>query len=155
MPRAATLGTDTTDYQPMAFDAKIVLLANGLTKRFQFCRMKLDQLLAFVAMKMVVLRITIIVLIDRASLETHLAKQTGLNHFAQRAIDRWPTDFLIPTLSELFNKIIRFKMLMPTENLLNQKPTLLRDALPATLEKLHKAIARRRRNFYTAKSEIT
>ena len=58
------VATDAGDYQPVARDAELVLAAELVAKLLQLFVFEFEQLVALGAVKVIVLRIAIVVLID-------------------------------------------------------------------------------------------
>lgn len=131
----------------MTGHTELVQLAEFVAHGDQFGAGEFQQLIALGAMKMVVLRVAIVVFIDRAAVEREAAEQAGVDEFIQRAIDRRPTDVVrVAGWRQLFHQLIGVEMFMPAEDVIDQRQPLLRDAHPFALKKLDKPIAGRKGN---------
>ena len=71
-----------------AEDLEVVLLGHAVAKSVEGFTVELDQLVADLAVEMVVPRIAVVVLVDAPAAERHLPQQPCLDQLAQRAIDR-------------------------------------------------------------------
>jgi len=70
---AAALLADAGDDQSVASDAKMMLSAQLVAKLLQFFVFEFEQLVALGAVKVVVLRIAVVVLVDGAAVEHEFA----------------------------------------------------------------------------------
>jgi len=145
--RLAAFVARSRDHKAMTIDLEIVFLRDGLAKGDELIGLEFNQLLTFLAVKMIVLRIAIIMLVDGSPLQIHLAQQAGFDHFAKRSIDGGAADLLIGTVSKLFDEIVGFEMFMLSEDGFNNRSTLLSNTFPATLEIFLESLYRRRRYF--------
>jgi hypothetical protein len=125
-----------------------MLAGNCISQLLQFFAAKLNQLIAFLAMQMIVLGISVVVLVDGSSPEIHLPQQSGVDEFPKCAIDRGTTHTRLPRQpSHLINQVIRIEMLMSAEDVVHQNTSLLRDAFTPTLEILFEPLHRGEGNF--------
>jgi hypothetical protein len=145
----AALGADAVfadagDDEAMARDTKAVLAAKVVAKLLELFVLELEQLVALGAVEMVVLRVAVVVLIDRTAVEDELAEETRIDELAQRAIDGGPAH--VPGLAargELLDKLIRVEMLVPRKYVIDKGQTLLGDPHAAALKVLDEPIPRR------------
>jgi hypothetical protein len=75
---AAAVVADAVDDEPVTSDAKVMLASNGIAEFLQLVAAKLDELVADLAIEVVVLRITIVVLVHGTATKRHLSQQARL-----------------------------------------------------------------------------
>ncbi len=80
------------DDQPMAGDVEVVLLGHPIAQLDQFVALKFDQLVATLAVEMVVLGIAVVMLVDGSASQFELPQQPGVDKFIERAVDGGTTD---------------------------------------------------------------
>ena len=116
--------------------------------------LKLDQLVALRAMQMIVLRVAIIVLVDRASAEGHLSQDARFDELRERAIHGRPADLaMLAAFRHLGGQLVGVEVLMALADLFDNQPPLLRDALAARLQELLEPRERCECDFDSAKGE--
>src|SRR5689334_4440363 len=104
---------------------------------------------------MIVLRIPVIMLVDRPATQDHLVQQARIHHFGKRPIDSRPTDLAsIGIVTQIQQQLICIKMLMPAGNLLDNNSPLLRNSLSLGLQKLLKPLKRRESNFDSTEGKV-
>ena len=83
---------------------------------------------------MVVLRITVIVFVNGTIIEAHIPKQTRIDKFTQRTIDRGATDFgrVLFLAYQFGEEILSIKVFVVAEHLLQNGTPLLRDSFAPT-----------------------
>ena len=84
--RLATGFADARDDQPVAGDVKAVLLGHAIAQRNQLVALELDQLVATLAVEMIVLGIAVVVLVDGPAIQLELAQAVpaSTNSFSVR-----------------------------------------------------------------------
>ena len=101
----------------------------------QFVALKLDQSLAFRAVQMVMLRVAVVVFVDRTPFERKTAQQARLDELIERAIDGGPSDAArMPAMRELFQQRIGVEVIVTFEDVFDQQTLRLRKPLAATLQ---------------------
>jgi len=145
---ADAAGADAADDQAMAAHAKAMRSGHGVADLDDLIAVELEQLLALLAVEMIVLRIAVVMLIDSPPVEIHLSQDARIDHLGQRAIDGRPTGFFFTGLTDKHvDQLISVEMLVPLEDLLDDHAPLLRHALAAALQKLLESLERRQRDF--------
>ena len=139
----------------MARYAKISIFRNCVADRGHFVAMEFDELIATFAEQMVVLRVTVIVFVNGTIIEAHFTKQTGIDKFAQRTIDRGPTDFgkALFSASQFGEKIFSIKVFVMAENLLQNGTSLLRNSFAPTSQELFESGHGSHGHFYAVERE--
>ena len=155
MPFAAAVVADAGDDQAVAGDAEVVLLGYGVADVRQFFAAEFDQLVAHLAVEMVVLRVAVVVLVNGPAAERHLPQQARFDQLVQRAIDRGPADFLVLVLAGVrVDEFIGIEMVVTLEDEIDQRPPLLRGPLAAALQILLEPLLRRERDLDFAEGEF-
>jgi hypothetical protein len=132
-----------------------MLLCDGVPNIGEFITVKFNQLVAHLAIKMIVLWITIVMLVDGSTAERHFPKQPCVNQLGERSIDRRSADCTSFRLAgEAGDKFVGVEMVVPLENVLDQDPTLLRDSLAPALQVFVETLSRRERDLHLAEREI-
>jgi hypothetical protein len=104
---------------------------------------------------MIVLGVAVIVLVDRAAAQRHVAQQSGIDQFGQGAIDRWAADALLADdFVEVLDQIFGVEMIVTFEDFFDEGPPLLSDALAPTLEILFEPLERRERYLDGTKRKL-
>lgn len=133
----------------MVGDAEIVLAGHDRPQAKHVVACKFNQFLTPGAIQVVMLGVAVIVLIDRATIKLKRPQQARVNKFLERSIHRRTADIVGFALAwQLIDQGIDIKMLMIAENLLNQKTSLFRVALPSGLKKFVETLLGRQRNRY-------
>jgi hypothetical protein len=89
----------------MFFDLELVLLTDGTDDPLQREVLEFDDLVALLAVQMVMLRIAVVVLVMSALTDVDGAKQASINQFAQSPVDGGPANlnaFTFHFVDELF-----------------------------------------------------
>lgn len=108
------------DNKTMIASPKSVLLCNGIPNLQNIGTRELDQLPAFSAIQMIVLRVTVVMLVDTSSVQFESIQQTSIGKFSQRSVYRRPGNVVgFPLGRKVLHQLIRVKMLMTIEDLLN------------------------------------
>jgi len=142
------LRADALHDEAMAGDTKPVFSGYRVANFRQFIAAKFDQVVAALAVEMIVLGVAIVMLIDAPTLQAHLAEQAGLGQLIECAIDGCPTNILsIGYSAKFFKKIFGIKMFMMTEDLFDDHASLLGHPFSAALEKLLEPLHRCHRDF--------
>jgi hypothetical protein len=140
--RPAAFLADAADDEPVARDAEAVLLGDFVAQLEQLVVLELEELVALGAVEMVVLGIAVVMLIDAAAVEHELAEEPRIDKLAQRAIDGRPAD--VPFLSarrKLLHELVGIEMLVPREDVIDERQPLLRDAHAAALQVFDEPLA--------------
>ena len=104
----------------MIASPKSVLLCNGIPNLQNIGARELDQLPAFCAIQMIVLRVTVVMLIDTSSVQFEPIQQTSIGKLSQRSVYRRPGNVVgFPLGREVLHQLISVKMLVTVEDLLD------------------------------------
>ena len=107
--------------------------------------LEFDQRVALLAIEVIMLRIAIVVLVDRPATEDHIFEQPGIDQFGERAVDRRPADTAgRRRLAQMQNQIVGVKVLVPRKHFVDDHPPLLRNPFPPAGQKLFESLHRRR-----------
>jgi hypothetical protein len=113
---------DAMDDQPVSEHSEMMFASHGVADLLEIVAAELDQLVAFLAMQVIVLRVTVVVFVDFASLEIHLTQQPRLDQLGECAIDARSARRLSPTrLAQLREQIVGIEMIVTAEDLLNNE----------------------------------
>ena len=114
---SAAVAADAGDDEPVAGDAEIVLSRHGIAKIGERFAAEFDQLVANLAVQMVMLRITVVVLVNGPAAERHLSQQACFDELFQRAVKRRPADLLsLVSDGERLDQLIGVEMVVPLED---------------------------------------
>src|SRR5688572_16461747 len=94
MPLAAAIVAHARDDQAMAGNAEVVLAGHGVADVLQLLAAEFDELVANLAVQVIVLRVAVIVLVHRPAAERHLPQQSRLDQLVKSPVDGWPADSL-------------------------------------------------------------
>ena len=140
----AAFGADAADDQAVAADAEVVLAANGVADLGDFFAVELDQLVAPFAVQMIVLGVAVVVLVNVAAGENHVAEQPGFDQLAERTVDGRPADVPVAGFAaEVLNQVFGVEMVVALEDFVDDDPPLLRGPLAAALQELVEPLRRR------------
>ena len=104
----------------MIASPKSVQLCNEVPNLQNIGTRELDQLPAFRTVQMIVLRVTVIMLVDTSAVQFESIQQTSIGKFSQRSVYRRPGNVVrFPFGREVLHQLIGVKMLMTIEDLLN------------------------------------
>ena len=104
---------------------------------------------------MIVLGIAVIMFVDRAAAQIHLAQQSRFHEFRQRTIDGGPAHASRSVLPGDFgDQLVGVEMFVPAEDMVHQRLPLLSISLAATLQKLLKSLLGCERRLDSAKGEF-
>src|SRR5690349_3010437 len=111
----------------MPRDAEVVFAGDGVAQGLEFVAREFDELVADLAVEVVVLRIAVVVLVDGPAAERHLAEEPGFDQFVERAVDRGPADFFfVYTAAEAIDQLVGVEMVVTLEDVVDEGATLLR-----------------------------
>ena len=128
----------------MSGDAKTVFACDGIAEGDEFFVLKLDQLLALGAVQMIMLRVAVVMFINRAACDFKFSKQPRVNEFAERPINGGAADVTgFPLAWQLVEQLICIEMLVLAKHMLQQKPALIRIPHALDLQILVKSLRRR------------
>jgi len=137
------LAADAGDDQAVPGDEEPVLAGHGITNLLQLLAVEFDQLVALLAMQVVMLRVAIVMLKDPPAAQIHTPQEPRIDHFTERPVDSWTADLPGTDLvSQISDQVVGIKMLVLPKDLLNDHPPLPRIAHPLTLEILFEPIER-------------
>lgn len=148
MSRAAAFAADAEDGETVRDHAEVVLAGDRVAEVGQFFAVEFDQLLAHLAVEMIVLRVAVVVLVYRAAIERHFAQQARFDQFIERAIDSGPTnrtDFWFAV--QAGDQLVGVEVVVPFEDVVHQHAALLRDPFAAALEVLFEPLLWRERDL--------
>ena len=139
---------DSRDDQPMAGDMEVVFLGHSITQFDQFVTLELNQLLATLAIEVIVLWVAIIMFINGSARQLKLAQQSGIHEFVECTVDGGPADVVRLALArEFINEPIGVEVIMLAEDVIDQHTALFCVAHPAALQILFKPFERGERYF--------
>lgn len=112
---------DSMNDEAMVFGSKSELLGDFLANFERVITREFDQLPAFRAIQVVVLRVAIIMFVDAPTVQLEHLQQARIYKLAQRAIDGRTRNIVWgPFLRQLLNQLIRIEMLVAIEYLFQQ-----------------------------------
>ena len=131
--------------------AEVVLAGDRVAEVGQLVAVELDQLLAHLAVEVIVLRVAVVVLVDGPAAERHLSQQARFDQLVERAVDGRPTDRAGFRLAgEAGHQLVGVEVVVPLEDMVDQDPPLLRDPLAAALQVLFEPLLRREGDLHFA-----
>lgn len=123
-----------------------MLLGNLVAQLHHLFALKLNQRMTLDAVQVIMLRIAVIVFVHATAVEFETSEQACIDKLFQRAIDSRPTNVIGLALArQLVDQLIGIKVLVTTENLLDQVSTLVGAPQSATLQILFESIGWRLR----------
>ena len=135
MAFAAAVVADAGDDEAVAGDAEVVFAGDGVAERLQFFAAELDELVADLAVKVVVLRVAVVVFVDGPATERHFAEEARFDQFVERAVNGWAADFVaVVATGEAVDQLVRVEVVVTFEDVVDECPALLRDPLAAALQ---------------------
>lgn len=138
----AALFANAADDEPVAGDAEMMLVGDLIAKLDELFVLELEQPITLGAVEMIVLRIAVVVFINGAAVEDKFAQESRIDEFRQRAINGRTADMArLPAGRQLLHELIGVEMLVPREDVLDQRQPLLRDPHAATLEEFDEPVA--------------
>src|ERR1051326_3977220 len=88
----AAIAANPADDQPVAVDTESLFPRYLVADAVDLVAVELDELIALLTVQVIVPRIAVVVLVDRAAAEVHLPQEARVNQLRQAAIDRGTTD---------------------------------------------------------------
>lgn len=143
----AAIAADSRDDKAVARYPKTVFASNRLANRLEFFAMEFNQLIAALAVQMIVLGVAVIVLVNAPTAQAHRPQQAGIHQFVERTVNSRSADSLPVNLSAAENQLVGIEMVVPLENVIDKLQPLLRNPFALALQILHKPVARRRGDF--------
>ena len=141
LPSLAAVAAKAGDEEPVAIDVEVVLPGDGIAEALDLVAVELDQLVADLAMEVIVTGVAVLMFVDAASPEGHLADQAGFGQFAEGAVDRGPAHLAFgDQLLEMVHQLVGVEVVVMAEDLLDDDPALVGDPFAARLEELHEPI---------------
>ena len=135
MPFAAAVVANAGDDEAVARNAEVVFLGDGVAEDLQFFAAELDELVADLAVEVVVLRIAVVVLVDGSAAERHLSEEAGFDELVERAVNGGAADFVaIFAAAQAIDQLVGIEVVVAGEYVIDEGPALLRDSLAATLQ---------------------
>ncbi len=135
MPFAAAVVADAGDDEAVAGDAEVVFAADGVAEGLQFFAAELDELVADLAVEVVVLRVAVVVFVDGSAAEGHLAKEAGFDQLVECAVDGGAADFVaVFATAQAVDEFVGVEVVVAREDVVDQGPALLCDPLAAALQ---------------------
>ena len=111
-PRLATFSTHAGNDHPVACHAESMLPGQLVPQRLQPLVFELEQPVALRAMEMVVLRVSVIVFVDRPPIEDEFPQQPRVHQFPQSAVDGRPAHVSrLPASGTLLHELVGVEML--------------------------------------------
>jgi hypothetical protein len=143
------------DHEPVSTDLKLMLCGHSDAQRLDFFRMKLDQLLAFLAVQVIVLGIAVIMFVHRPATDIELPQQSGGDQLVECAIDgRAAYANLGLAMGDRFDKFVRFEVVVALVDLLDHEFALLRQSFTTTVEEFSKSLQWRERHVHRAERKV-
>jgi hypothetical protein len=128
----------------MVVDPETMFRTHAIDQFSEQIALKLNQAATLGAVQMIMLRIPIIVLIDSAAVELETVQKTRIDEFFERPVNSRLADVILMTLAgKVLNQRVSVKVLVPRENLLDEKSSLLRLAQATALQVLFETLLRR------------
>lgn len=128
----------------MATDPKIVLSSHGVSQIQKLLALEFDQFPTLRAVEVVVLRVSVIVLVNSSSVELERAKKSGVDKFLESPIDGGTADVVrLAFPGKLIDQCIGIKVIMLAEDVLHQELALLGLPKTSALKIFFKAFFRR------------
>ncbi len=145
--RAATGGAGAVNFQSVAGSQKPLSTRNSFDQRRDFVVVKLEKLTALAADHVVVLRVSVVMLPNFATVWTSdFPQQSGLFHCAQSPVDSRSADLLtVTTPRKSQHELICVKVLVIGKNFFQNDFSLARKLLPLRGQVLAKLVGRRDR----------
>lgn len=139
----AAFAAHAVDDHAVTRDAESMLDTDFFKQLGEWFALELEQLATTCAVQMVVLRVTVIVFVDRASLELEAFQQPGVDKFTQRTIDRRAADIVLgPFARQAVNQFVGIKMVVMAKDLIHQRFPLAGLSKPTRLQILLKTLLR-------------
>ena len=135
----------------MASGAKLLLLGDFFQKFRNCVASEFDQFVALGAVKMVVLRVTIVVLVNAAAVKLKTSQEPRVNKFFQRSVNsgsRYVVE--APLARKLVHQLVGVEMLMVAKDSFDQESPLLGVSLTTALKILLEPFDRRHRNGHAS-----
>jgi hypothetical protein len=152
--RAAVVA-GASDDQAMAAGAEFVLGRDRVAELLQLLALKLDELVADLAVEVVVLRVAVVPLVDAATLEGHRPQQARLDQLGQRAIDGRAADLpALFFLGQHREHVVCVKVVVVAKDQIDQITPLLRGPLAAALQILVKPLLGVESDLYRAERKV-
>lgn len=145
-----TRPTDAVDRQVVAGYAEAMLASHSLTHGEHLFATELDQLVALGAVQVIVRRVAIIVLVDRAAAERHLPQQARFDQFVERSVNSRPTDRVLAEGFELVDQLVGIEVRMPGEDMIDQHAALRGGSFAFALQVLFESLLRGHRHPHFA-----
>ena len=134
-PFGEALGAKSFDNQAVPADEKIVLAADRGANLRNFLAVKLDELIARLAVEVVVLGIAVVVLVHGPPAEVHFPQKAGFHQFRQTAVDGRPAHLAgADAANEFCQEVFGIEVIVLAEHLFDQDPALLGKPLPLALQ---------------------
>jgi hypothetical protein len=130
---------------------KLLLLSDFFEKFSDHFASELDQFVAFGAVEMVVLRVTIVVLVNAAAVQLETSQEPCVNKFFQSPINSGPRYVVqTPLAWKLVHQLVSVEMLMVAKDSFDQKTPLLGVSLASALKVLFESLDWRHRNGHAS-----
>ena len=140
---APAVDADAGNDQTVPLRTELMGGGNCVAKRDELLTRKFDEPLATRAVKVVMLRIAVVVLIHSPSVEDHFLEQASFDHLVERPVDRRATGPLTRcTRPQIGQQLLGIKMLVPSRHMVNNRLTLPGDSLAPCLHELGKPFLR-------------
>ncbi len=127
----------------MAGDAEVVVGGNRLTESLEFFTLEFDQFIANGAVQMIVLRVAVIVFVDRSAAKVHPPQEPRIDQFVECSVNGGPANLAaLRLLGQVENQFLGIKVVVALENEVDQDLPLLSDPLAFALQEFAEALLR-------------
>ena len=131
---AATLEADASHREPVTVDTEIVFAGYRFSNGGQLLAVKLDQLVANLAVEVIVLRVAVIVFVNSAAPQVQLPQQACLHEFLKRTIDGCPGGLSLALVGQTVDEFVCVEVIVPLEDVLDQRLPWLGNPLAPALQ---------------------
>jgi hypothetical protein len=116
---------------------EVVALGHLVADPLKGLALELDELIADLAVEVVVVGIAVVVLENATAAQRHLLEESCFDELDERAVDGRPTDAALDDqLGQVRHEFVGVEVVVVAENLLDDQPTLVREPLAARLKEL-------------------
>ena len=155
MAFAAAVAADAGDDEAVAGDAEVVFTGDGIAECGELFAREFDELVAHLAVEVVVLRVAVIVLVHSPVAERHLPQEAGFDELIEGTIDCGPANFFAVVAGRVgVDQFVGVEMVMPLEDEIDQCTALLGGAFATALQVFLKPFSRRERDLNFAEREV-
>ena len=123
---------------------EVVFLGHLVAKVFHGLAAELDQLVAYLAVQVIVAGVSVVVLEHAAAAEGHFFQEARFDQFTKSSIDGRPADLPFgDQILKMLHQLVGVEVVVMAEDLLDDNPPLSSYSLASRLQKLREALQRR------------